>query len=304
MKDFVTKVKRVPESGPAARRPHETGPYVELMLDRNFKLFFGSEERKDLLLALLREFLPELDIVSVELGNRENISLRKELKNSVFDVKCRTGDGRNIIVEAQYNSRPDYLDRMLYYSYWPVTEQVRRGNQYNYQLSDVYILSFTNFALEHDTDWRGDVVSSYAIREDGNGEKMTEALHFRYVELGRFDKLEEELESVRDRWLYCLKNLGRMKGEMRSRKGKGTSRDAVDQLLEAARVQALSDADRDLYIKNMESAFDIQSEKWYARQAGLEEGKAEVARAMKAAGLSAEEITRFTSLTPEQVETL
>ena len=51
MKQFVTKVKSVPEGELVARPARETGPYVELMLDRNFKLFFGSEERLDLLLA-------------------------------------------------------------------------------------------------------------------------------------------------------------------------------------------------------------------------------------------------------------
>ena len=265
MKQFVTKVKSVPEGELVARPARETGPYVELMLDRNFKLFFGSEERLDLLLALLQEFLPELGIVSVELGDKENVSMRKELKNSVFDVKCKLGDGRTVIVEAQYNSRPDYLDRVLYYSYWPVMGQIRSGKKNNYKLSEVYVLSFTNFALVHDADWEGDVVSSYSLREDGNGELMTDALHFRYVELGRFGKKEAELESLRDRWLYYLKNLGGLKEEL-AWKERG---DAIDRLVEAARVQALNDEDRDLYIRNMESAFDIQSEIWYARQEGV-----------------------------------
>ena len=312
MKQFVTKVKSVPEGELVARPARETGPYVELMLDRNFKLFFGSEERLDLLLALLQEFLPELGIVSVELGDKENVSMRKELKNSVFDVKCKLGDGRTVIVEAQYNSRPDYLDRVLYYSYWPVMGQIRSGKKNNYKLSEVYVLSFTNFALVHDEDWEGDVVSSYSLREDGNGELMTDALHFRYVELGRFGKKEAELESLRDRWLYYLKNLGGLKEEL-AWKERG---DAIDRLVEAARVQALNDEDRDLYIRNMESAFDIQSEIWYARQEGEARGEAkgraegasvrtdEIARNLKADGVSPELVSRYTGLTPEQVQAL
>ena len=51
-------------------------------------------------------------------------------------------------MEAQYNSRPDYLDRVLYYSYWPVMGQIRSGKKNNYKLSEVYVLSFTNFALD------------------------------------------------------------------------------------------------------------------------------------------------------------
>ncbi|MBQ2522480.1 MAG: Rpn family recombination-promoting nuclease/putative transposase, partial [Bacteroidales bacterium] len=104
--------------------------------------------------------------------------------------------------------------------------------------------------------------------------------------------------------------------------------DAIDRLVEAARVQALNDEDRDLYIRNMESAFDIQSEIWYARQEGeargeakglekgLAEGEAkgraegasartdEIARNFKAMGIPIDQIAQATGLTPEQVQAL
>jgi len=77
-------------------------------------------------------------------------------------------------------------------------------------------------------------------------------------------------------------------------------------------VQALNDEDRDLYLRNMESAFDIQSEIWYARQEGEARGEArgasvrtdEIARKLKADGLSPELVSRYTGLTPEQVQAL
>ena len=120
------------------------------------------------------------------------------------------------------------------------------------------------------------------------------------MELGRFGKKEAELESLRDRWLYYLKNLGGLKEEL-AWKERG---DAIDRLVEAARVQALNDEDRDLYIRNMESAFDIQSEIWYARQEGASARTDEIARKLKADGLSPELISRYTGLTPEQVQAL
>ena len=94
MKNFVTRVP-----GAKIEEPKEArlGPYVDLMIDRNFKLFFGSQKRKDLLLALLQQFLPELNIVSVELGPQEHIGRDEDLINSVFDVNCSTMDGRTIV---------------------------------------------------------------------------------------------------------------------------------------------------------------------------------------------------------------
>ena len=35
-------------------------------------------------------------------------------------------------------------------------------------------------------------------------------LMFNYVEVGRFDKTDEELTSLSDKWMYVLKNLSRL----------------------------------------------------------------------------------------------
>lgn len=300
MKNFVTRVPSAKIEEPKEAR---LGPYVDLMIDRNFKLFFGSQKRKDLLLALLQEFLPELNIVSVELGPQEHIGRDEDLINSVFDVSCTTADGRIVVVEAQYNARQDYLDRMLYYSTWPIDEQVHTGDSNNYALNDVYILSFTKFALVHDRDWgESEVISSYSIREDGNFEKMTEALHFRYVELGRFKKEEAELESVRDWWLYILKNAGSLSDELQIRLSEGG--DVLERLVSEVRVEGMDKNEKTEYYKNMRNAFDIKSEKWFAREEGKAEGKAEVAKELKALGINPEQIAQATGLSIEAVAAL
>ncbi len=66
----------------------------------------------------------------------------------------------------------------------------------------------------------------------------------------------------------------------------------------------------------MESAFDIQSEIWYARQEGETRGEAkgraegasartdEIARNFKAMGIPIDQIAQATGLTPEQVQAL
>ena len=324
MKNFVTRVPSAKIEEPRNTKP---GPYVDLMIDRNFKLFFGSQKRKDLLLALLQQFLPELNIVSVELGPQEHIGRDEDLVNSVFDVNCTTTDGRTIVVEAQYNARPDYLDRMLYYSTWPIDEQVHSGGSNNYFLDDVYVLSFTKFALVHDEDWDGaKVISSYSIREDSNGERMTEALHFRYVELGRFLKTEKELESVQDWWLYILKNAGSLSEELQIRLSEGG--DILKRLLEAARAEGMDKKEKNEYFKNMRNAFDIKSEKWFAREDGIkvglaegearglakgrEEGEAkgrteektEIVKNLKALGIDVKKISQATGLSEDAIAAL
>ena len=66
------------------------------------------------------------------------------------------------------------------------------------------------------------------------------------------------------------------------------------------------------YFKNMRNAFDIKSEKWFARQDGIEEGmakgkaegKAEVAKVLKALGINPEQIAKATGLSAEAIAAL
>ncbi|MBQ7270043.1 MAG: hypothetical protein IJS62_09395, partial [Bacteroidales bacterium] len=88
--------------------------------------------------------------------------------------------------------------------------------------------------------------------------------------------------------------------------------DATDKLLTAARYAGMTPKERNEYLQNMRNEFDIKTEKWYARQEGLEEGRAEgassrtdeIARNMKADGLSLELVSKYTGLTPEQIQAL
>ena len=164
--DFTTKL-------PPARTGDKLHPgkYVDLLIDGNFKLIFSKEKNKPVLIELLNAFLP-VHIASIDLRQQERTPRRRDLKTGVFDLYCKTTEGRNIVVEVQYNSRKDYLGRMLYYATWPISEQ-KFKNENNYLLDEVYVISFVNFALVHDSDWpEGKAVSSYSIREDGNGELM------------------------------------------------------------------------------------------------------------------------------------
>ena len=139
-------------------------------------MIFTKEENKQVLIDMLNCFIPDVHINDLTFLPQQQNPKQKELVSSAFDVRCRTDEEKEIIVEVQYNERKDYLDRVLYYASWPLTDQVKAG-QNSYTLNDVFIISFLNFALVHDSSWEEKAVSSYSIREDSNGEKMTDALH-------------------------------------------------------------------------------------------------------------------------------
>ena len=284
----------------------DSGIFVDLLVDGNFKLIFSNPANKDILISLLNEFIPS-KISDLKLVMQEKRGRQTHLKNSVFDLDCEFDDGRTAVVEVQFNSRADYLDRMLYYSTWPISQQ-KLVSEKNYTLKEVYIISFCNFALVHDKGWDEDkVVSSYSLREDSNGEMMTGALHFIYVELARFRKEENELKTQLESFLYYLKNMGRMKMPP-----KKSAYAPVDKMVKVAAVESLSQEDRTIYDRNMRNQFDIRTEKLMvqeqARAEGLAEGKAErsteIARIMKADGVPIESIAKYSGLTEAEIKAL
>ena len=320
-KDYITKTPGARVGG-----KNEGGKFINLLVDGNFKLVFSNPEHTPELIGILNEFIPDVTITELTLTQQEQQGRRPEQKSSVFDMECVVDGGRKIVVEVQFNSRPDYLNRMLYYSTWPISNQHLKGDN-NYSLNDVYIISFCNFALLHDGDWEEDrVVSSYSIREDHNFEVMTTALHFIYVELGRFAKSEEQASGRKEHLLFRFKNFGHL-----DTAPKPTGDAIVDKLSDIVAIESLSEEDRANYDRNMRNEFDIRTEKLMIREAAFSEGKAEgiaegeargkakgkaegkaegkvetrleVARKMLDKGMNIQDICDITGLTPGEVTT-
>ena len=80
------------------------------------------------------------------------------------------------------------------------------------------------------------MVWKYSLRENESGESMTDALHFTYVELSRFNKTEREVATFEEKLYFCLKhihNLEKMPGSFMG--------DVLKKLFEAAEVAGMTE---------------------------------------------------------------
>ena len=99
---------------------------------------------------------------------------------------------------------------------------------------------------------------------------MTDKLEFVFVEVEKFDKGEDELETDLDKWLYLLKNMSNLL-ERPER-----LRDRIfTKLFDVAELAQLDDEDRTNYIKAMNTERDTYNQIEYARETGREEGREE-----------------------------
>ena len=88
--------------------------YADLLDDEVFKLVFGQESSKDVMIEFLNQVIPDRTIVDVEYLDKEMHPKEREKKKSVYDLFCRTDDGTRVIVELQKRKQDDYAERMLY----------------------------------------------------------------------------------------------------------------------------------------------------------------------------------------------
>ena len=131
--------------------------------------------------------------------------------------------------------------------------------------------STINFALVHDADWEEKAVPAYSIREGSNGEKMTDALHFIFVELGRFDKDIADGLNSQEWWMYSL-----TKSESMDSLSDGDEiPDEIRRLCEVTAIESLDQYEKSKYLQNMRNEFDLRTEKIMIREEGRAEGRAE-----------------------------
>ena len=188
--------------------------------------------------------------------------------------RCRTVDGKTFLVEMQRGYQKHFFERALFYTSFPIMKQGKkalaeeaRGNRpWDFSLDGVFFLGILNFKYEDDemTEHR------YRLMEATSKKLMTDKLEFVFVEVEKFDKGEDELETDLDKWLYLLKNMSNLL-ERPER-----LRDRIfTKLFDVAELAQLDDEDRIKYIKSMNTERDTYNQIEYARETGREEGREE-----------------------------
>ena len=136
-------------------------------------------------------------------------------------------------------------------------------------------------------------------------------LTYIYLEMPKFNKTEDELETMFDKWLFVLRNLPRL-----FERPKALQERVFVKLFEQAEIARFSPEERRGYEDSVKAYRDINNAintaKKEAKAEGLVEGEAigaqktarENARKMKSKGFSVEDIAEVTGLSFEEINML
>ena len=240
--------------------------FIDLRVDFAFKRVFATPGNEELLKMLVDSILPDLHVKTLTLGNQENHGDCIDDKKTVFDLKATTEDGRTIVIEMLLAKKNDFNDRLVYYSTFPIREQIRGGIR-NYRLEPLYIIAIMDFSMESDRT-TGNVINSFCIRNDDDSSRLlTDNVHYVTVELPKFRKDVGDLESMTDRMIWLLRNMGSLKSVPEEFFGKG-----FEKLFDISNSVAMTYEEQMEYLAKFHAELDRRSELETAISDGLELG--------------------------------
>jgi predicted transposase/invertase (TIGR01784 family) len=188
----------------------ERARYINPHTDFGFKKLFGTEANADVLQELLPVLLgKEGRIQSLSYLNPEQLGRSKEDRNAVYDIYCETDGGEKFIVEMQRAYQEFFKDRSIYYSTFPIQEQAKKGVKWDFELNGVYTVGILNFEFKDDDNSikQFPYLHHVQLSDTETGKVFYNKLTYVYLELPKFTKTEDELETMLDKWMYVFKNL-------------------------------------------------------------------------------------------------
>ena len=288
--------------------------YISPFTDFGFKKLFGTEPNKDLLIDFLNTLLGKEIGVIVELTylQKEQLPARMIDRKAIFDIYCENERGEKFIVEIQKAKQNYFKERSIYYSTFPIQQQAEKG-EWKFQLAAVYTIGILDFVFDEDKDDNQVFHHEVQLFDKQTQKIFYDKLTYIYLEMPKFNKKEEELNTHFDKWLFILKNLEDLTGRPRKLQEK-----VFQKLFEQAEIANYSDTEYSEYEESLKTYRDLKNVIDTAFSDGIEQGikqgfeqgieqgikstLLENARRMKQKHFSIEEIADITGLDIEQIE--
>jgi len=297
-KAYFKKIHNAPDYAPIRRKIHQ--PADRLRLQALNSLFDGEQVVKD-----------------VHYRNSEHVGDTYSDRKAIFDVYCENERGEKFIVEMQNAFQQFFKDRSLFYSTFPIREQAPAGSDWNFRLNHVYVVALLNFNMHEEAFSHDDISHDVGLLDKKTHRVFNDKLTFKYVEISKFNKSLDELETLYDKWLYLLRNLSRLEERPAALREKIFTR-----LFEQAEIAKFSRMELHEYEDSLKTYRDLKNSIDTAilqghekgLEEGLEQGRAEgraegqkdkaieIARNLRKAGMSIKEISQMTGLSETDID--
>lgn len=273
--------------------------FVDVKTDIAFKKVFGSERHKEILIGFLNAVLDLQGgraIRDVTLKNPWQAPDIPILKETLLDVKAVDHRGVTFLVEMQVKDTPGFDKRALYYTAKAYTNQISKGDDYP-KLNQVIFIGILDFSAFDGDNY----LSRHLILNRETMQQELSDLEFNFIELRKFNKKEDELSSIIEKWVYFIKNAGNLTMIPHSAEDVPELKEAYSQAAVNSWIREELEVYEYWQLRDAADRYKLVEEYDKGKMEGLMQGKLETARNLKTAGVAVELIMQATGLSREEV---
>ncbi|MGE5703967.1 MAG: Rpn family recombination-promoting nuclease/putative transposase [Clostridia bacterium] len=266
-----------------------------------FKRIFGVEENSDLLLSFLNAVLrpqPGAELTEITLIDPHLIPDQVGDKASILDVKAITRSGERINIEVQLHNKYDMEKRALYYWAKMYEEQLGESSLYKHLRKTITINILDFQCLPTDA-----FHSIFRLQEESRGFLLTNDLEIHFLELSKLRGSDVNMNDPLVNWLLFVGAQDERTVDLLAR-----NEPVIRKAKTVLEFLNQNDEARKLYEIRVKALRDeanmIEGAKEEGRAEGEAKGKAEIAKNMLVAGMSIEQISALTGLSPVEIKRL
>jgi predicted transposase/invertase (TIGR01784 family) len=178
--------------------------FISPKTDFAFKKIFGSIESKNILISFLNSIIyqGQNTICDLEIIDPYNPAFTLGLKDTYLDVKARLDNDSTVIIEMQVINIASFEKRIVYNLAKTYANQLKSGQSYRH-LQPVIALTITDFNLFENLE---EAITFWVFKEQTKLiDYISEDLKMVFVELPKFKKKIDDLDTITDKWIYFLK---------------------------------------------------------------------------------------------------
>ncbi len=175
--------------------------FISILSDFGFKRIFGNQTDTRFLRKVLQILIQsDVPIIEVQFDNTVHQGSSQTKRGGIVDVSCIDEKERVFVVEMQRRQLGLFIHRTKFYAFKHLDMMVKKGKYKFDDLNSIYLISFLD-GKAYDTD---EFHQMGCIRNQ-HGELMDDQITYVVVELGKWDKTEDEVESDLDKLMLLMK---------------------------------------------------------------------------------------------------
>lgn len=270
--------------------------FISLLSDYGFKVAFADESNTLFLRRALQALIQsEIPIKKVQFLRNEFVGITEDSRGGVFDLVCEDEKQRTFIVEMQLGYYKHFIQRAKFYAFQRFNTLVEKGKYQFDNLTPIYCIGF----LAKGIFPKSSEYYHFGRLMNQKGEELDQQITHIIVEINKFEKKENDIQSDLDKLIYIMKNLENIKG--------------VDQLPKFLTEDWIEQAMKKLDKSQMTPDQRMHYEMMLAKNATIiemlkEDEKKQIAKEtatkMKSKGISNSDIQEITGLTLKEIESL